>query len=504
MARKGRVRQTRTSWQKTFDPHPGMVGSISWIDRMPEILHISIALYENDYQQVEADFFHIADFVNKKYAIRPEFHFNLTHAIRLIKDDPEILIEINKTCFKNAFNEILFFYRRMVGADLFDATNFNPKLLLVGYHQVLKGRSDTAILCKYLMMKYMDRNMDDLPEPFQMYGHNNREEILDLTSVSQVFARFPITAGSSGYLDLEFCHDMWMENYLFSPFLPPSDIQAMEENEYKEIGFENLKDNFQELYARFKSLRLITVIERPIAEVLMGFVGRIGDLTLQIMEFDRTFKGEISDLVLRSLMESFIVGSWLIKRKDPALFIRFREYSTGRERLFGETLAGYATTEEMKKNAAKLIDDAVEEAGVHNIEVATERGDAFELRIDQMADEVFGKDNMYYFLFKRLSDVTHGHWRTIAKHHLVKSINPMQDSLYDYDDNLNTYSGLIPSFMALNMSLEMMIAILEDIDVEDINEFKESLKSLHAHAWSKYMEYYKKYLSPNEKGENEE
>jgi hypothetical protein len=46
MARKGRVRQTRTSWQKTFDPHPGMVGSISWIDRMPEILHISIALYD--------------------------------------------------------------------------------------------------------------------------------------------------------------------------------------------------------------------------------------------------------------------------------------------------------------------------------------------------------------------------------------------------------------------------------------------------------------------------
>ncbi len=229
-----------------------------------------------------------------------------------------------------------------------------------------------------------------------------------------------------------------------------------------------------------------------------------GDFALEIMEFDRTFKGEISDLVLRAQMESFIVASWLIKRKDPALFIRFREFSTGRERLFGEMLAGHAPNDEMKKQATKLIDEAIEEAGVHHIDVATERGDAFELRIDQMADEVFGKDNMYYLLFKRLSDVTHGHWRIIAKHDLLKSINPMQNGLYDYKENSNTYAGLIPSFMAVNLSLEIMMAVLADIDAEDVAELKKVIEGFHQYAWKKYLEYYNKYVISNETNKTDE
>jgi hypothetical protein len=44
--RNGRIRQTRTNFQKVFDPHPCMVQSFSWSDRLPEFVHISIALIE--------------------------------------------------------------------------------------------------------------------------------------------------------------------------------------------------------------------------------------------------------------------------------------------------------------------------------------------------------------------------------------------------------------------------------------------------------------------------
>src|SRR5688572_11602329 len=98
--KKGRVRQTRTSWQKTFDAYPGMILPFSWTDRAPEILHISIALIDHDYQTVKSDFQIICDFVNNKLKKRRFFHFNLSHTIKLIKKDKTYLDEIFKTCFK--------------------------------------------------------------------------------------------------------------------------------------------------------------------------------------------------------------------------------------------------------------------------------------------------------------------------------------------------------------------------------------------------------------------
>ena len=70
---KGRIRQTRTEWQKVFDPHPGMVQTFSWSDRIPEFIHISIALIDNDYQTVKNDFYEYLSsvkFIN--WLIQPE------------------------------------------------------------------------------------------------------------------------------------------------------------------------------------------------------------------------------------------------------------------------------------------------------------------------------------------------------------------------------------------------------------------------------------------------
>jgi hypothetical protein len=497
MARKGRVRQTRTGWQNTFDPYPGMVNSISWIDRMPEVLHISMALAEYSYEQVQADFFRIADFVNARHGIRPEFHFNLTHTLKLMRDDPAIFEYITGTSFEKSFHEILFFYQRLIGIPRKPPEKSDYGILFRGYHLALKGRSDTAVLCKYIMMKYQDRNMRDLPEPFQFYRHTTVKEILSSENTSQVMARFPITSGTSPHIDTEFCHDLWMENYLFSPFIPEPDPKDMEKKEYEEIGFATIKDHFETIYGEFKNIRLFTVFERPIAEVIMGFVSRVSNFALEIMEFDRTFKGEIAELVLRAQLESFIIVSWMIHRKDPALFVRFREFSVGREVLFSEELKNRATTDQLKKEAANLAKTAIEDSGLHPVDVATERGEPFEMRLDHMADEVFGKDNMYYLLYKRLSDVTHGHWRIIARHHLIKSINPMHDGLYDYKENLDSYAGLLPSFMAVNTALELMMNILKDIEADDVKQLKENLQDFHSYAWKKYMGYYLKYLRQN-------
>ena len=114
-----------------------------------------------------------------------------------------------------------------------------------------------------------------------------------------------------------------------------------------------------------------------------------------------------------------------------------------RLKTFNKLIKDGYTIEQAIAEIKQQIADEIKEAGVRDINVATERGDIFDLRIDQMAEEVWGKDNQYYFLYKRTSDVVHGQWRVIAKYHLAKSFNPMHNGLYWYNDNENHYCGRV-------------------------------------------------------------
>ncbi len=83
--KRGRIRQTRTEFQKAFDPYPGMIQPFSWKARAPEFLHVSIALCFNKYEKVEEDFNRISDFINDNFEMKRPFHFNLSHTISIIK-----------------------------------------------------------------------------------------------------------------------------------------------------------------------------------------------------------------------------------------------------------------------------------------------------------------------------------------------------------------------------------------------------------------------------------
>lgn len=489
--RKGRIRQTRTEWQNVFDPHPEMVQSFSWSDRIPEFIHISITLIDHNYQTVKKDFYEICDFVNSRIEMKRRFHFNLTHTVTLIKSDESIIKKIFETVFKDAFQNILTFYN-----DIFQiAINFdfkeNPKLLFLGYKQILEGRSNISILCKYLMVQYEQHGRED---PFELFNWQSKEDILNPMNVSRIMALFPPSIGLSENLDIEKCHQIWMHNYIYSPLITEPDCSEMEEEHYAEMNIEGFKKEFENLYLRFKELNLLAIYPPFIAEVNMGFVARICNLSLDAVDFVKTHKGEIAEMVFRTTLETFIVGSWLLKRKDIELHKRFREYSTGRERFFGEQLAKKAPTDEFRSGANKIVNDAIKHAGVREIEVAVERGDIFNLRVDQMADEVWGIDNQYYFLYKRSSEVIHGHWRVISQYHLAESFNPMHNGLYWYNENSNRFAGLTSAFICLQLSSEFLITILNDIQSDQIEELQKKLIDYRERIMKQYIVYFNKYI----------
>lgn len=491
--RKGRIRQSRTEWQKKFDTYPGMIQPFSWSDRLPECIHISIALIDHDYQKVKQDFYAMCDFINSKVKLKHRFHFNLTHTISLIKSEPVILDKIFETVFKDAFQNILAFYHDLFQIPIDFIFKLNPKLLFIGYRQILDGRADTSILCKYLMVQYVQNGRQD---PFGHFNWQLKEEILEPMNVSRIMALFPISIGQSENFDLEKCQEIWMYNYIGSPFLPKSDDSKMEEDHYKEMAIDQFKEEFEKLYNEFKELNLLAIYPTFIAEVNMGFVARICNLSLDAVDFVKSHKGEIAEMIFRTTLETFIVASWLLKRKDIELHKRFREYSTGRERFFGQQLAEKAPTEEFKKEVDKMVNDAIKQAGVREIDVAIERGDIFNLRIDQMADEVWGAENLYYFFYKRSSEVIHGHWRVIAKYHLAKSFNPMHNGLYWYNENPKRFAGLIPAFICLQTATEFLITILSDIQLEPTKELQEKLIDYHDRLMKQYMMYFNKYIMP--------
>lgn len=485
-----RIRQNRTEWQKVFDKHPGMIQPFSWPDRIPEVLHISMALIDHDFETVKQDFYKISNYVNNNYTSVRKFHFNLSHAIRLIKDDHRILHEIDKTSFKEAFKNILSYYHPIL--NIRTDVSINASLLLNGYKQILKGRSDISILCKYLMIQY-DQN--DRPDTFNLFNLNSVAEILIPTNVSSIMAMFPPSIGQSENLDLHFCNKFWTYNNLYSPFMIKPDDTKNEEAHYNEMKLDELKEEFISLYTEFKDLNLLAVYNRFTAEVNMGLLARVCNLTIDVVELVKTHKGEIAEIVFRPTLETFIIGSWLIKKKDIELYKRFREYSLGREKFFGEELLKKAVDENSKNDAKRIIKNTDDNSGLKGLDLASERGDIFNLRLDQIADEVWGPGNGQYFIYKRASEVIHGHWRVIAKYHLSESLNPMHMGLYSYNDNKNRFAGLVPAFASLLISTEFLITITNDIKFDDVENLKDKLGAFHKKLSEHYLQYFEKYIS---------
>jgi len=427
--------------------------------------------------------------VRKRDTSDRPFLFNLSHTIRFLKTDNSLLEEIKNSCFANAFSELLSFYP-FVNVESEQLENYG--LLVKGFKQILNGRADVSILCKYLMMQYAHTGRLD---PFKLFNMETVEVILDPMNVSRIMSAFPPSIGLSENFDLDFCEEIWSFNYTYAPFIDRMDDTQKEEEHFAEAKMDELTIEFKELYTEFKRLNLLAVYTKYIAEVNMGFVARICNLSLDVVDFVKAHKAEIAELTHRTIIETVIVASWLLSKRDVELYKRFREYSTGRERFFAEKFSDMAANTSMEDQAKKLKEVVGEEMGANHINVATERGDIFDLRIDQMAEAVWGKDHPYYFHYKRMSEVTHGHWRVIAKYHLSKSLNPMHNGLYLYNENPNRFAGLVPAFVCLGMSCQFLARVLADINSDDTKELAAKVIALDKKIFDGYMSYFNKYIA---------
>jgi hypothetical protein len=490
--RKTRIRQTKNEFQKAFEPYPEMIQMFSWSERSPEFIHISISLIENDFELVKAEFNRICNLISEKYCGENEFIFTLSETIKLIKQKDDLLDELTNSLFGNAFKEIIPFYADCFKIEFKFEVKPQPQLLLTGFLQILDGRSTISILSKYLFLQYQQRNGPD----FLGLNSLTESEIIQPKNISRIMSMFPLL-GQSEKFDIEFSKEIWKYNYSYSPLICKPDDTMSEEKQYEEMKIDNFRDEFEGLYTEFKKLNLTAIYPDIIAQVNMGFIARICNLSIDTINFIKTHKGEIAELVYRTNLESFIVGTWLIKRQDPSLYERFFDYSTGRQKFFGEQIIKKTENELVKREIEKFISKTIQESGLNPIEVASERGDIFDLKIDQMANELWGESNEYYFQYKRFSEVTHGHWKVISKYHLEKSYNPMHNGILWYNENPNHFAGLLPAFKSLLISVEFLVTVLNDINATQTEELKNKLLNLRERIVEQWTVYFKKYVVPD-------
>ena len=454
---RSRIRQTKTEWQKAFEEYPN-VKPQSWHFCRPELLHISIALIDNDFEIVKTDFIDFCKTVNR---INNSITFlgNLSATVEFVKKHQIEFEQLKQNVFYFSIKQILIFYKHLFRIESLDLLQYKPGYITKGYDNLMERRGDLTIICKFIFINNIYKN-DTSPLRVKI---STQEEVLDDYNRSIINSAWLVMAVSKEIIDYNFTDLIWNFNYVYMPVKQIDDTEY-EEQRFKEFNIDELKMEYISYANEFRKIQLFEILKRPFAEITMGFINRSMYLTIQVIELVESHKGEIAEAVLRMLYECRLKFLWLLHQNDMEFFKRFREYSSGREKLFYDKLTNISDSE-LISDYKQEMNFKLNQEGFSAHEIATERGDDFEIGVDKMANELGEQERFHYdFVYKRTSDIIHGNWRTIEKYHLIRSNNPMHDRLLYYNHNNNKFSGLLPTFLALMFGSEMIYKLMENFE----------------------------------------
>ncbi len=206
---------------------------------------------------------------------------------------------------------------------------------------------------------------------------------------------------------------------------------------------------------------------RRVASVTLGLMGRVWRMTHHIIDLSKIGNGEMAEIALRCQCDTYLTLLWLIKQNDPALFQRFVEYSSGKDK----TLLEYVRTMEHKDDP-KLKDykatmerdlsSDIWREGIWEQLVAEERGAWTNATAHDMAKDI-GREHAYKIVFSRASDIVHGSWRALKRYHLQRCLNPLhQRHRIPYVGPTHD-AGLTPVVWGIMNALEALGAVARTV-----------------------------------------
>jgi hypothetical protein len=164
-------------------------------------------------------------------------------------------------------------------------------------------------------------------------------------------------------------------------------------------------------------------------EVLTGIVLRSLRLASAAVRTPVLWSGEFGMPVLRSMIESLIIFRWLVKRNDPAMFVRFKDFGRGKLKLLKLHVEEYADSlgEQAPAELLSYLEylDAEVNQDIDEEWQEISLGSTFSgVSAHAMAKEV-GLEREYNFQFAPASGVTHGEWTSLDRYVLQRCRNPL-------------------------------------------------------------------------------
>jgi hypothetical protein len=204
-------------------------------------------------------------------------------------------------------------------------------------------------------------------------------------------------------------------------------------------------------------------IPTDVSDVIIGNLVRIRQLTHRVLNASSEDDGMVSEILLRSLVDSAVQIRWLFNKNDPALYSQFKARSLASERDAIENLQQELKTSGMSDDDAWNIvrEDYAgigERLGRWPELLSVVYGPWSDIPTSRMAREL---DRLLLTTFQRTSDSAHGSWRSIEKFQLSLCNNPLHPRHYVPAAEERRSAGIVPVVSALLTAVNVLAAACE-------------------------------------------
>lgn len=243
-----------------------------------------------------------------------------------------------------------------------------------------------------------------------------------------------------------------------------------------------VRDSFAEVLDKLASdlraaqARAEPDLYEPIAdEVRFGLASRLLRLANRVFTTPDLWDPELTPHLLRPIVDGRILLSWLMKRDDPALYLRFRGYGLGRRKLFKLHVEDHieaAGTEEEHAAYLAALEREVNHEILEEFREIDLGGNFAGVDLRKMALEANLK-SLYDLNYQPLSSEAHGDWTALTRDDLQYCTNPLHG--YHRRGRFETHpSSLSLEFLPFTLGIvsEAIIELFRryDIDVESLFE----------------------------------
>jgi hypothetical protein len=171
-------------------------------------------------------------------------------------------------------------------------------------------------------------------------------------------------------------------------------------------------------------------VAKPNDEVLFGLFNRIYRLSIHISSFIPNWTGDIAEILLRCISESYINLKWFLKKGTDDDFSKFIEYGFGNTKLVSEHYRVFLENQ-------GLNPDKITEDNFYYQELKSKRIPAFTTvnighwigKNLKVLSEEAECAHVYHFLHSPCSSSVHGMHDSISNFYLSEDINPLHGKL---------------------------------------------------------------------------